>query len=220
MQRILLIYLYLASLFVHIIAYHYIGCYQDSLSKPLFNGLGQKGPYIDLDLSTAACVDYCAQRKFSYMAVQDGIMCYCSNVLPTKTPVNNSYCDVSCPNDAVEQCGGLAYDSVYSSFVPDHASSHDSVPKFLSPQMPATIEQRRPVPPYIVVIYCVVGIIVMCFLAFLIYTWRTVRKHTVPLEETKELEKCEPRSLWSSMQLFVDRFRLCTTRRGKMAATV
>ncbi|KAI9287575.1 WSC domain-containing protein [Umbelopsis sp. AD052] len=218
MQRILLICSYLASLFVHVIAYQYIGCYKDSLSKPLFNGLGQKGPYINLDLSTAACVDYCAERKFSYMAVQNGIMCYCSNVLPTEAPVNSSYCDVSCPNDPVEQCGGLAYDSVYSSFVPDHTLSHDSVPNFLSPQMPATVEQRRPVSPYIVAIYCVVAFIVICFLAFFVYIWRMARKRTVPLEETKEFEKCERRSLWS--QSFVDKFRHYSTRRGKIDAPV
>lgn len=88
MQRILLILSYLASLFVPVISYHYIGCYKDSLSKPLFDGLEHNGPYINLDLSTRGCVDYCAKRKFSYMAVQNGIMCYCSNVLPTVRTLN------------------------------------------------------------------------------------------------------------------------------------
>ncbi|KAG2187817.1 hypothetical protein INT44_005507 [Umbelopsis vinacea] len=139
-------------------------------------------------------------------------------IIIQEAPVNSSYCDVSCPNDPVEQCGGLAYDSVYSSFVPDHTSSHDSVPNFLSPQMPATVEQRRPVSPYIVAIYCVVAFIVICFLAFFFYIWRMARKRTVPLEETKELEKCERRSLWS--QSFVDKFRHYSTRREKIHAPV
>lgn len=120
----------------------------------------------------------------------------------------------------MEKCGGLTYDSVYSTFVPDHALPHDeSGSNFLSPQMPATMEQRRPIPPYIMVIYCVVGIIVAVSLAFFLYTWRTVRKHHVPLEESKEPVKRERRFISSFMQAFIDPLRQCSTGRGKIAAT-
>lgn len=83
MLPVLLIRLSLASFYIHVSAYHYEGCYRDSLSKPLFNGLGQKGPYINLDLSIETCVNYCANDKFTYMAVQNGNMCFCSDILPT-----------------------------------------------------------------------------------------------------------------------------------------
>jgi hypothetical protein len=83
MRLILLINSYLASSFTYVAAYSYIGCYKDSLGKPLFKDLVQKGQYIDVLLTTNACVDYCVERKFKYIAIQDGIMCFCSNVLPT-----------------------------------------------------------------------------------------------------------------------------------------
>lgn len=83
MLPVLFIGLSLTSLYTHVNAYRYEGCYKDSLSKPMFKGLEQKGPYIDLKLSTGMCIEYCAGQKFAYMAVQDGRMCYCSNKLPT-----------------------------------------------------------------------------------------------------------------------------------------
>lgn len=83
MLPVLFIGLSLTSLYTHVNAYRYEGCYKDSLSKPMFKELEQKGPYIDLKLSTGMCIEYCAGQKFAYMAVQDGRMCYCSNKLPT-----------------------------------------------------------------------------------------------------------------------------------------
>ncbi|KAH8555723.1 hypothetical protein BGW37DRAFT_478291 [Umbelopsis sp. PMI_123] len=174
--------------------------------------------YLASSFTYVAAYSYIGCYKDS-LAIQDGIMCFCSNVLPTEAPISNSYCDVSCPNNPTDKCGGIGYDSVYSTNIQDHTLPNGVFSKYSSPQLPNSAEQAHTISTYTIIIYCVIGILVLCFMAFFVYTLKTNQKHSVPLEESKELAITERRSLWSNMRLFVEPLQQCTSKRRKIAVT-
>ena len=69
------------------------------------------------DISVAKCRKYC--KGFKYFAVQYGKNCFCGNKLHSdllglgkKAP--DSDCNMACPGNASETCGGLWRNSLYA----------------------------------------------------------------------------------------------------------
>ncbi|EON97590.1 putative endo- -beta- protein [Phaeoacremonium minimum UCRPA7] len=80
----------------------FLGCFGSNSSYPTFNIAGS-----DAAMTPEVCVGLCASNK--YAGVYD-TSCYCADDLDALTQAipDTDQCDVPCPGDASESCGGLA----------------------------------------------------------------------------------------------------------------
>lgn len=80
----------------------FLGCFGSNSSYPTFNIAGS-----DAAMTPEVCVGLCASNK--YAGVYD-TSCYCADDLDALTQAipDSDQCDVPCPGDASEVCGGLA----------------------------------------------------------------------------------------------------------------
>jgi hypothetical protein len=58
-----------------------------------------------VDNSGGKCYGQCRDADFLYSLV-NGASCYCSSIAPATSAVNQSDCNLPCPNNPAERCGG------------------------------------------------------------------------------------------------------------------
>ncbi|PIK45046.1 putative kremen protein 2 [Apostichopus japonicus] len=63
------------------------------------------------------CLSSCRLNGYTYVALSNGINCYCSNELPRSTRRAASNCNKPCEGDSGQACGGGAYSAVYNSLL-------------------------------------------------------------------------------------------------------
>ncbi|ORX80461.1 WSC-domain-containing protein [Basidiobolus meristosporus CBS 931.73] len=93
-----------------VIGYNLVGCYLDNENQPSLTGLNS----VDVNQSSQKCGDICT-KKFVYAGVRDGSTCMCGNAKPPDSLLvqDNSLCNIPCPGNPQEKCGGKLYMSVW-----------------------------------------------------------------------------------------------------------
>ncbi|KAE9380084.1 WSC-domain-containing protein [Stipitochalara longipes BDJ] len=101
--------------------YAHVGCFPDSDARLLDGAL-----YTDSNgLTRESCIQYCSYqigsgRFYTYIGVEDSDQCFCGTD-PTRTPDpkerNDSSCNMECPGNSSELCGGNGYIDIYSATV-------------------------------------------------------------------------------------------------------
>merc|ERR1711931_39650 len=82
------------------------GCYEDKPARML------TGKFINLETnSPSACKEEC--RGFKYFAVQYSTQCFCGNTLHHLVKKPESECNVICPGDSSQKCGGTWRQNLY-----------------------------------------------------------------------------------------------------------
>ena len=61
--------------------------------------------------SMQSCTNQCSSAGFIYAGTEFSNECYCSNTLPTSSSSN---CNMGCPGNPAEICGGVSALSVYA----------------------------------------------------------------------------------------------------------
>ncbi|KAH3713376.1 WSC domain-containing protein 2-like [Dreissena polymorpha] len=86
--------------------FRYIGCFEDSVARIM---------PVMLPLSRSNSPLECAARchGYPYSGTQDGIECFCGHYLNAKKR-KDSECNMACPGDNSQKCGGSWRMSVYS----------------------------------------------------------------------------------------------------------
>lgn len=98
----------------------HLGCYADEKKLRLLTGF--YGNYANTN-SPTACLDICIQGGFLYAGVQYASECFCGENLPqTATAVADHLCDMKCPGNSSQHCGGYftmnIYETGLSKFTP------------------------------------------------------------------------------------------------------
>ena len=82
----------------------HLGCYQDSFSTRLLQGHTLK---LKETNSADACLDVCTEYGFSLAGLQYGVECFCGNTKPPASKeLGEDKCDMPCPGEEGESCGG------------------------------------------------------------------------------------------------------------------
>ncbi|XP_047505438.1 xylosyltransferase oxt isoform X1 [Pieris napi] len=89
----------------------HIGCYLDEKKLRLLSSF--YGNYANLN-SPLYCLDICVQAGFPYAGVQYGTECFCGEESPPETSkIPDKSCDMKCPGDISQVCGGYFTMNVY-----------------------------------------------------------------------------------------------------------
>ncbi|XP_078616879.1 uncharacterized protein LOC144885086 isoform X2 [Branchiostoma floridae x Branchiostoma japonicum] len=92
--------------------YTYVGCYADSDSRVL--------PYAehwDIFQSTANCVNHCRKKGYEYAGTEFSWQCFCGtggNFASLAPAVSDDACNMACPGEPSENCGGTWRISVHA----------------------------------------------------------------------------------------------------------
>ncbi|KAL1128991.1 hypothetical protein AAG570_013523 [Ranatra chinensis] len=92
-----------------------LGCFQDNKASRLLQGF-----YSNLKNSNSPlnCINLCLQSGFPYAGVQYGSECFCDNEEPPSTArLPDSSCNMKCPGDPKEACGGYYTINIYQTGV-------------------------------------------------------------------------------------------------------
>uniref|UniRef100_A0A336LY59 CSON008012 protein n=1 Tax=Culicoides sonorensis TaxID=179676 RepID=A0A336LY59_CULSO len=92
---------------------NYVGCFQDYICQRMFRGYAKND---SLHMTNKACIDICKNFGFVYSATQTGTWCFCGDSRPEPAynpQVADNLCDVKCPGNPTELCGGYLKMSVY-----------------------------------------------------------------------------------------------------------
>jgi len=113
---------------------NYLGCFSVSQTSGDLDGLQEEGlasPFASLEMSVSTCLEYCPGLNFEYAGLQDGVQCFCGNVQPSEQMISVSNCQVECPADALQNCGGENAMDVYfigvGTSVPPVSGDADSI---------------------------------------------------------------------------------------------
>ena len=89
----------------------YLGCFEDSASAEKFlNEFKESYPKVN---SPHECVETCLQNGFLLAGVKSGSWCHCGNEIPMKSKVEENNCDLICPGNFTQKCGGQSFMNVY-----------------------------------------------------------------------------------------------------------
>ncbi|KFM65020.1 hypothetical protein X975_15379, partial [Stegodyphus mimosarum] len=93
----------------------YIGCFRDHSKKRLLSSYSKKMP----NNSPSRCVDLCLQSGYLYAGVQYGNECFCGKEKPHEQfRLKDNFCDMECPQNSIEICGGYFAMNVYHTGLP------------------------------------------------------------------------------------------------------
>ncbi|PWN26105.1 WSC-domain-containing protein [Jaminaea rosea] len=89
----------------------YRGCYQEPTNaRALVNKVSYKG-----QMSTSVCRAACSAAGFSVAGMEYGQECWCDNSMTSGAKkVSDDFCNMACPGNSTETCGGSSLLSVYS----------------------------------------------------------------------------------------------------------
>jgi hypothetical protein len=87
--------------------FSYSGCYVDSVSDRILVGYKTDGPEMDVEL----CTSTCKENGYAIAGLEHATECFCSNTLAAGAQlvdgsVVDTGCDMLCPGDNTEFCGG------------------------------------------------------------------------------------------------------------------
>ncbi|KAK9719012.1 Xylosyltransferase 2 [Basidiobolus ranarum] len=124
-----------------------IGCYSDSGSSPILNGIPSQNlspPFFDPTQIFFSCQQFCGKHQFPYIGIQEGKMCTCGNTPPNKSvKVGEGNCDIICQDNGKENCGGYGYTSIFTSNA-EQASTTETTPN--SWENPTIVSNPSPTP--------------------------------------------------------------------------
>lgn len=91
----------------------YLGCANELTGST--RALSSGGISSAAILTIEMCMEYCQQRNLPYAGLENGQDCYCANGygLTTGSTVGQTGCNVPCPGDNKEICGGPSRISVF-----------------------------------------------------------------------------------------------------------
>ncbi|XP_073968810.1 xylosyltransferase oxt [Rhodnius prolixus] len=92
-----------------------LGCYQDDKVSRLLNGF-----YTNMKSTNSPtnCMNLCLQSGFPYAGVQYGSECFCGAVEPpSSAKLPDSSCNMKCPADPRQACGGFYTVNIYQTGV-------------------------------------------------------------------------------------------------------
>ena len=90
-----------------------MGCHHDMGNPGGTNGRDLSGLYFSVEkMTNDFCVEVCAASGFAYAGTQYGQSCFCGNSYGSRGPATN--CNVPCPGNPCEACGGAWANSVYA----------------------------------------------------------------------------------------------------------
>lgn len=106
----------LSALFrIGAVPYSHIGCFRDSSKKRLLSNYFKKLP----NNSPAKCTDLCLQSGYLYAGVEYGTECFCGKTLPPdEYKLKDIMCNMECPQNTLEMCGGYFTIDVYNTGLP------------------------------------------------------------------------------------------------------
>ncbi|KAH9057390.1 carbohydrate-binding WSC [Lactarius vividus] len=65
-------------------------------------------------MTTLSCIIFCSNRQHQYAGVENGEDCYCGNDDPASVEiVSFDQCNIKCPGDSSETCGGSSHLDLY-----------------------------------------------------------------------------------------------------------
>jgi hypothetical protein len=91
--------------------YMYQGCFNDNAASRDINGYAFP---VDNSQTLVTCITACQDKGFAYAGVQSGNMCMCSNNFGNYGGVETSKCNIPCPGQSNQMCGGNLLNSVFS----------------------------------------------------------------------------------------------------------
>lgn len=92
-----------------------MGCYQDDKALRLLTGFYQN---LKTTNSPQTCLDLCTQSGFPYAGVQYGSECFCGTTEPpSSAKLPDSSCNMKCPLDPKQPCGGFYTVNIYQTGV-------------------------------------------------------------------------------------------------------
>nr|XP_018898564.1 PREDICTED: uncharacterized protein LOC109031490 isoform X1 [Bemisia tabaci] len=95
----------------------HLGCFKENSGRE-FETLGRYFPDFRRDfddLTPKRCFELCFRRGFKFAGLQFGVECYCTNKeLDEHRKTVDSACQIPCPGDAAEKCGGKLRLNVYA----------------------------------------------------------------------------------------------------------
>lgn len=98
----------------------FLGCFKDAGSPSSTQGRDLKGAMVsDREMTVTKCLEICRSAPdgpFPYAAVQYGVACFCGSNYGSFGRAEN--CDMSCPGDGSQNCGGSWANAVYSTRPP------------------------------------------------------------------------------------------------------
>jgi hypothetical protein len=90
--------------------YAAVGCYAEPAQ-----GRALQRVIASTQQTLEGCFGTCSNGQFAYAGLETGQECWCGNALnPAATPVAASYCDMPCPGNSSQICGGPLALSLYS----------------------------------------------------------------------------------------------------------
>lgn len=92
--------------------YRYVGCYSEGTSGP---ALAWKQDQLNASsLTPQECLFACKAGGYDFGGVEHATVCYCGVVLGNgSAPINPSSCDLGCPGDSSQGCGGSGALEIY-----------------------------------------------------------------------------------------------------------
>jgi hypothetical protein len=64
-------------------------------------------------LSPQLCTSLCRNAGYSYAGLQNGTRCSCGDVFGSYGPALSNLCNIECPGDNSQRCGGSLYNSIF-----------------------------------------------------------------------------------------------------------
>ncbi|CAN0407335.1 unnamed protein product [Ectocarpus sp. 12 AP-2014] len=103
--------------------YSYVGCFADSKDDRVFEYMKTS-----LTMTTAVCLEYCLDRRATYMATQYGIECWCSVDAEVEYDRHSDgVCNHECGGDAADICGGFDAFDLYKITEPTEPTGDEYV---------------------------------------------------------------------------------------------
>ena len=87
----------------------YLGCFQDYPKNRIF----KKGDNLKSINSPEECVRYCYMQKFPLAGLQSGRECFCGKAVDSCNKITEDKCDIACPGNATQKCGGNYTMNIY-----------------------------------------------------------------------------------------------------------
>ena len=110
-----MIFLFYYFICLGAVPYSHLGCFRDSSKKRLLSNYFKKLS----NNSPTYCVDLCLQSGYLYAGVEYGNECFCGKTLPPQEfKLSNDLCNMECPKNPIEKCGGYFSISIYNTGLP------------------------------------------------------------------------------------------------------
>lgn len=103
-------YFLLYFTFIFLVLKHYLGCFKDETE----HGRDLKIDVPIEKLTVDKCVKKCRQKRKRFVGVQYGYLCFCGSRFGRYGKADDANCSSPCIGKPSEMCGGVWYNSVYS----------------------------------------------------------------------------------------------------------